>query len=106
MGVRTGILPVTESKAKGLYLNHAQLALGQIHQLDLLDSNGLAGAPIERLVDSSERALAYTLSQALSRSERALVSIFILYTPMCISHSGTRRPWRLETHVVLQPGIL
>lgn len=47
------------------YLDHAQLALGHVHKLDLLDRHGLAGAPIERLVYGSESALADTVSEPL-----------------------------------------
>lgn len=55
----------TEQPIVGIYLNHAQLALGQISQLDLLNSNRLAGAPVERLVDRPERPFSYAFSQAL-----------------------------------------
>lgn len=79
MAVRIAILPVAESRAKGLYLNHAQLALGQIHQLDLLDSDRLAGAPIERLVNSSESTLAYAFSQALSRPDGSLLASYPMF---------------------------
>lgn len=42
----------------GIDLYHAQLALGDICDLDLLDGNSLAGSPVECLVDGSEGALA------------------------------------------------
>lgn len=39
------------------HLHHAQFALGQIRELDLLDSNRLAVAPVESLVYGSKSAL-------------------------------------------------
>lgn len=39
-------------------LYHAQLALGDVGDLDLLDGDSLASAPVECLVDGSESALA------------------------------------------------
>lgn len=47
------------------YLNHAQLALGQVAKLDLFDGNSLTGAPMDGLVDGAECALAQALPQAL-----------------------------------------
>ena len=46
-----------------MYLDHPQLALRQIYQLDLLDGHSLSGAPIERLVDRPERSLANAVAQ-------------------------------------------
>lgn len=46
-------------------LYHAQLALGDVCDLDLLDGDGLAGAPVESLVDGPEGALAYAVAQPL-----------------------------------------
>lgn len=39
-------------------LYHSQLALGDVCDLDLLDGDSLAGAPVECLVDGPESALA------------------------------------------------
>lgn len=47
------------------YLDHSQLALGQIDELDLLDSNSFTGAPVESLVDGTEGSFAYAFSQSL-----------------------------------------
>lgn len=46
-------------------LDHAQLALGQVGDLDLLDSHSLAGAPIESLVDGTEGAFADAVAESL-----------------------------------------
>lgn len=46
-------------------LDHAQLALGHVAELDLLDGHSLAGAPMDGLVDGAECALAQALSQTL-----------------------------------------
>jgi hypothetical protein len=40
------------------HLDHAQLALGQVHKLDLLDCNGLARTPMDGLVDGTKGTLA------------------------------------------------
>jgi hypothetical protein len=48
-----------------LALNHAQFALGQICQLDLLHSDSLAGAPVESLVHGPEGAFPEALPQPL-----------------------------------------
>lgn len=47
------------------HLDTAQLALGHIGKLDLLDGNGLAGAPIERLINRAERSLPNTIAKSL-----------------------------------------
>lgn len=47
------------------YLDHPQLALRQIDELDLLDSNSLAGTPVKSLVDGTEGTFAYTFPQSL-----------------------------------------
>lgn len=39
-------------------LNHAQFALGQINELDLLHGHSLAGIPVEGFVDGPKRSLA------------------------------------------------
>lgn len=46
-------------------LYHAQLALGDVRNLDLLDGDSLAGAPVECLVDGSESTLADAVAQPL-----------------------------------------
>lgn len=46
-------------------LDHAQLALGQVGNLDLFDGHSLAGAPIEALVDGTEGALADAVAEPL-----------------------------------------
>lgn len=40
------------------HLNHTQFALGQVHKLDLLDCDSLAGPPVDSLVDGTEGSLA------------------------------------------------
>ncbi len=47
------------------YLDHAKLALRDVYQLDLLDGDGLASAPIEGLIDSAKCPLAYAVTEAL-----------------------------------------
>ena len=47
------------------YLDHAKLALRDVYQLDLLHGDGLAGAPIEGLVDSAKCPLAYAITETL-----------------------------------------
>lgn len=47
-------------------LDHAQLALGKVGDLDLLDGNGLTGAPVETLVDGTEGTLADAVSESLA----------------------------------------
>ena len=46
-------------------LYHAQLALRNVGDLDLLDGDSLAGAPVECLVDGSESSLADAIAQPL-----------------------------------------
>lgn len=46
-------------------LYHSQLALGDVCDLDLLDGDSLAGAPVECLVDGAEGALADAVTQPL-----------------------------------------
>jgi hypothetical protein len=48
------------------HLDHAQLAFGEIRQLDLLHSNRLPRSPVERLVDRPKSSLAKALSETLS----------------------------------------
>lgn len=50
----------------GIDLDHAELALGEVGELDLLDGNRLARAPIECLVDGAERSLADAVAESLS----------------------------------------
>jgi len=52
-------------RASSTHLNHAQLALGHINQLDLLDGHCLAGPPIKGLVDGPEGALPDAVSESL-----------------------------------------
>lgn len=56
---------VRDKGREAIDLYHAQLALGNVGNLDLLDSDSLAGAPIEGLVDGSESALADTIAEPL-----------------------------------------
>ena len=68
-------MPLSEGIPKGVYLDHAQLTLGQVRQLYLLDSNSLTGAPIERFVDGAERSLAYAFSEALQGQTSQLLAL-------------------------------
>lgn len=59
----------------GIDLDHAELALGQVGKLDLLDSDRLARAPVECLVDGAERSLADAVAESLLyRPSQAKVS--------------------------------
>jgi hypothetical protein len=57
--------PIPPSPVSSAYLNHAQLALRHIHQLDLLHRHGLARSPVEGLVDGSKRAPANAIAESL-----------------------------------------
>lgn len=50
------------------HLDHAQLALRQVHKFYLLDRDSFTGSPVNRLEDGSEGALAQWLSQPLHKS--------------------------------------
>lgn len=63
-------------------LDHAQLALGQIPQLDLLDGHGLASAPVERLVNRAERPLADAIAESLSHQHHNTSAQPILFRGM------------------------
>lgn len=52
------------------HLDTAQLALGHIGQLDLLDGNSLASTPVESLVDRAERSLADAVAKSLRVSPK------------------------------------
>lgn len=47
------------------YHDNPQFALGKVHQLDLLDRNGLPGVPVERPIDRSEGSFAQAVTQLL-----------------------------------------
>lgn len=83
-------------------LDHAQLALGKVGDLDLLDGNSLTGAPVETLVDGTEGTLADAVSESLA------VDPDVSKSPCCSSKrvgGALSRRWCL-TYVVLQTGIL
>lgn len=72
------------------YLNHTQLALGEISKLDLLNGHSFSGSQIKRLVDRSKSPLAQRITQHL----------FPMYKPLYAhleaqDHTG-------ETYIVLQ----
>ena len=60
------------SRLTSTHLDHAQLALGNVNQFDLLDGHGLASAPIEGLVDGPEGALPDAVSEALDIHSSAM----------------------------------
>lgn len=64
-----------------VYLNHAQLALGQISKLNLLDGNSLARSPVEGLVDGTKGSLAEAFSQTLYRETGQLLRPSSMVSP-------------------------
>ena len=104
------------------HLYHSKLALGQIGQLDLLDGNSLAGAPVEGLIDRAKGAFAEAFSKSLRfltsarpRSPRTQsptrtsslllyygheIAMLVLGGAACSGQDGG------ETHVIFQARIL
>lgn len=97
MSLRTHI---SERDVKA-HLYHAQLALGQVGKLNLLDGHSLARAPVEGLIDGAESPLADAIAQSLSDAQQSTGQQAYIPHVFVVT-----RPEVWSSYVVLQPGIL
>lgn len=79
------------------YFDHSQLALGQIHELNLLHGDCFTSAPIESFIDRAKGSFSKALSQSLL-THMSPVSLFYYSCSFCMYFLGT--------YIVFQPGIL